>query len=76
MLPTMNGFTCENCRKEMAETERATVPFANMIFIAVSRLILSLTLTWSKDICKNCLKQYYVLSAFVLVGLVAVFAFM
>ena len=68
----MTEFKCENCAKSKDESERASVPLLARLLFSVTYLIFTGTVTWSKDVCKSCVKQRYLLSTLVLIG-VAIF---
>lgn len=72
---TMSEFKCDSCGKVFPEEERAPLSLATRILFAVSQLILAGMFGWSFELCKKCVRQRYVLSLLVVVGVVALFLF-
>ena len=69
-------FKCENCKKTLPENERARVGLSTKVLFLVTNVILTGVITWSSDICRQCVKQRYVLSGLVLLGVLVLVAFL
>jgi hypothetical protein len=62
-------FKCLNCRELKLENERAELSVFTKLIFLVTNVILGGGITWSTDLCRQCVEQRYLLAALVLTGL-------
>jgi hypothetical protein len=71
----MGNFRCDNCREVKSDCERATLSLASRILFMVTQAVLAGTITWSSELCKQCVRQRYLLSGLVVLGVLVLIAF-
>lgn len=68
-------FHCDSCGKTLPESERAVLGAGTRILFLITNVILAGVVTWSSDICRRCVRQRYLLSGLVLLGVLMLVAF-
>ena len=74
-LELMSDFKCDNCRKVKPGSERANVLVPLRVLFMVTQVILAGTITWSSELCKQCVRQRLLLSGLIASGLFVLVAF-
>ncbi len=59
MSNNSSDFQCFNCSKHLPSTEHAKLPIAVLAPASLVFLVLSQSLRWPSDVCKNCSNQVY-----------------
>lgn len=71
----MSDFKCDNCGKVKPDSERANVSMPSRVLFMVTQVVLAGTITWSSELCKQCIRQRYLLSGLVVLGVLVLVAF-
>jgi hypothetical protein len=73
----MSDFKCDSCGEMKPNSERARVSTLARVLFLATNVVLAGTITWSSDLCERCVRQRYLLSGLVVLGvLVLVSLFM
>lgn len=68
-------FKCGSCGKAWPESERASVGTGTKLLFTTTSVILSGVVPWTADLCRTCVRQRYVLSGLVVLGMLVLVAF-
>lgn len=68
-------FKCSSCGKTWRESERASIGTGTKLLFATTNVILTGVMPWTADLCRTCVRQRYVLSGLVLLGVLVLVAF-
>ena len=71
----MSDFKCENCKNVKSEAERANVSVLTRILFLLTQVVLAGTITWSSELCKQCVRQRYLLSGLIALGILVLVVF-